>query len=272
MGTLKVAGIKANNLRLDLRASGGRLDLSPLDAELYQGRVAGSLSLVAGTPPRLSMKQSLSGISIGPLLKDALGKESLEGRGNVVLDVTTQGATVTALPKALNGSARVELRDGAVRGFNIAQAIRSASAKLGGASGQHAGTGSQSESTDFSELSGSFRIAHGVAHNDNLLAKSPLLRVTGNGDIDLGEGRLDYVVKATVVGTLQGQGGPELQSLRGQTVPIRLNGPFTAIGYSIDFAGLVQEMAKQKIEEEAKEATAKAQQQLGEKLKGLLGK
>jgi len=272
VGALQVAGIKASQLRADLRAAGGKLDLSPLSAELYQGRVAGSLALTASSPPRLAAQQTLTDINIGALLKDALGKSSLDGRGKVVLDVTAQGATVSALEKALAGSARVELRDGAVRGFNIAQALRKAKAKLSGAAADQTGTGSQSESTDFSEMMASFNIAHGVAHNDDLLAKSPLLRVTGNGDVDLGASRLDYVVKATVVDTLQGQGGPELQALRGQTLPVHLSGPFNAIGYKVDFASLAKDLAKDKVQSQGKEAEAKLKQRLGDKLKGLLGK
>ena len=192
----------------------------------------------------------------------------MEGRGNVVLDVSAQGASVSAIEKGLNGSARMELRDGAVRGINVAQAIRKAKAALGGGTGQQAGAGSQAEKTDFSELTGSFRVANGVAHNDDLLAKSPLLRVTGNGDVDIGASRLNYLVKATVVATLQGQGGPELQALRGQTIPVRVSGPFDKIGYSIDFAGLAQEMAKQKVEEKLKSKVPG----LGDKLKGLFGR
>ncbi|MGZ5155949.1 MAG: AsmA family protein [Caldimonas sp.] len=272
VGTLKAAGIRAGKVHVGLRVNGGRLELNPLDAELYQGRLAGQLSLVAAAPPRLTTKATLSGVSVGPLLKDTLGKASIEGRGNVALDLTTQGGTGTAWKKALDGSARVELRDGSVRGFNIAQILRSAGAKLGAVSAQQAGTASQAESTDFSELSASFRIARGVARNDDLLAKTPLLRVTGNGAVDLGENRLDYLVKATVVATLQGQGGPELQALRGQTVPIRLSGPFAAVGYSVDVAALVEGVARSKLEGKARDATAKAQEQLGERLKGLFGK
>ena len=50
---------------------------------------------------RFVVKQKLSQISVGPLLRDAASKDLLEGRGDVVLDVTTAGTTVTALKKAL---------------------------------------------------------------------------------------------------------------------------------------------------------------------------
>lgn len=77
VGTLQVAGMEASELRADLRAGGGRLELNPLDARLYQGRAAGSASLVASTPPQLSLKQTLSDISVGPLLQDATGRAAV---------------------------------------------------------------------------------------------------------------------------------------------------------------------------------------------------
>jgi AsmA protein len=276
VGTLKAAGVTLQQLRADLRASGGRLVVDPLAADLYGGRATGSAVLADGTPPRLATKQAWSGVALGPLLKDALGKETLTGRGTLALDVAAQGATVAALKQALEGSASVELRDGSVRGFNVAQAVRSAAALLGRPAEAPAGTGSAAEATDFSELSGSFRIRAGVAHNEDLRAKSPLLRVSGSGSVDFGAGRLDYLVKATVVETLQGQGGPELQSLRGLTVPVRLSGPFDAVGYRVDAAGLLQDLARrklqEKLEDKARGTLPPAQQQLLEKFKGLFGK
>jgi AsmA protein len=276
VGALKVAGMAVQHLRADLRVSAGRLVVAPLAAELYGGRASGSLALEAGPPPRLATKEAWSGVALGPLLKDALGKETLTGRGTLALDVATQGATLPMLKRALEGSARIELRDGSVRGLNVAQTVRGAAALLGRGTAAQTGTGSSTEATDFSELTGSFRIRGGVAHNEDLRAKSPLLRVSGSGDIDFGAGRLDYLVKATVVETLQGQGGPELQSLRGLTVPVRLSGPFEAVGYRVETAGLLQDLARRKLqdklEDKARGALPAAQQQLLEKFKGLLGK
>jgi len=276
VGALKAGGIVVQQLRADLRASAGRLVVEPLAAELYGGRASGSLALEAGSPPRLATKQAWSGVALGPLLKDALGKETLTGRGTLVLDVATQGATVAAQKRALEGSARIEVRDGSVRGFNVAQVMRGAAALLGRGTAAQTGTGSAAEATDFSELTGSFRIRGGVAHNEDLRAKSPLMRVSGSGDIDFGAGRLDYLVQATVVETLQGQGGPELHSLRGLTVPVRLSGPFEAVGYRVDTAGLLQDLARRKLQEKLEDksrgALPPAQQQLLEKFKGLLGK
>ena len=136
VGSLKVANLRLSQVRLGLKAAAGALDLNPVSANLYQGTVNGRASLLAAArAPQLHLEQTLVGVSIGPLLKDMTGKESVLGRGNITLDLTAAGATTPALMKTLAGSARLELRDGAVKGINIAQAVRSAKASLGLGSG-----------------------------------------------------------------------------------------------------------------------------------------
>lgn len=281
VGALKAANIKASNVRLDLHAADGKIDMRPLNANLYGGSVAGSLSVVASNPARFTIQQKLTNVQVGPLLKDVLQKEPLlEGQGNVQLDVNTSGGTLPQIKKGLNGTARLELRDGAVRGVNIAQVVRNAKAKIGALRGsggdsgnaQQTGTGSSGEKTDFSEMTASLHINNGVAHNDDLSIKSPLFRIGGAGDVNIGEDRLNYLVKATVVSNLQGQGGPELQTLKGLTVPVRLSGPYTALAWHIDFGGLASDLAKQKLNDKKEELKTKAEDQLKNSLKGLFGR
>lgn len=269
IGALKVAGINATNVRVGLQAHDGKLAIDPLAASLYGGSASGMVTVAAAADAgatRFTLKQTLSGINLGPLLKDALDKQPIDGKGNVQLDVSSVGATVTQLTKGLNGSARVALRDGAVHGVNIAQTIRSAKARIGALRGNDAaqsGTATGDEKTDFSELSASFRIAKGVAHNDDLSAKSPLVRIGGSGDIDLGAQRVDYLARVTVVASLQGQGGPELQALNGLTVPVKLSGPFSSIGWHVDFAGIASGLAKQKLDQKKEEMKSQAEKALG---------
>jgi len=206
------------------------------------------------------------------LLKDAANFDTLEGKGNLSLDVSGQGATVTAIKKALNGSAAIKLADGAIKGINIASTIRDAKAKLGALKGEKSQAASQTEKTDFSELSATFSIKNGVAHNSDLAGKSPLLRLAGEGDIDIGNEKLDYLVKATVVATAGGQGGKELSDLSGVTVPVRLTGSFAAPQYKVDFAGIAAGAAKAVVEKKTEEIKAKAQDQLKDRLKGLFGR
>lgn len=275
VGSLKAQNIRMSNVRMDLKAADGRVDINPMNASLYGGTLSGSASAIAAAKPRIALRQTLSNINVGPLLKDAAAMDKLEGRGNVTLDITGEGALVSQIKKTLAGSARLDLRDGAVKGIDIAKVISTAKARLGQLQGNAApqtGTAAAEDRTGFSELSGSFRINQGVARNDDLRAKSPLMRVDGAGDINIGEDRLDYLVKATVVNTLQGQGGPELQALKGLTVPVRLSGPFTAIGYKVDFGSVATDLVKKQLEGRSGDIRSKAEEQLKSGLKGLFGR
>jgi AsmA protein len=273
IASLKVAHMKATDVRLGLQATGPRVDINPLQATLYGGTLSGSLGATTTRAPRITATQKLSGVALGPLLKDAIDKTPIDGKGDVSLDISTSGATVSQFKKALGGSASLMLRDGAINGINLAAAIRNAKAKLGQAQGApQQGTGSAQDKTDFTELSGSFKIANGVAHNEDLSAKTPLLRLGGNGDINIGTDSLDYTVKATIVPTLEGQGGPELQELKGLTIPVKLTGPFNAVAWRIDFGAMVGDVAKAKVQEKKAAIEAEVKGKLEDRLKGLLGR
>ena len=272
IGSLKLANVNASNVRVDVKAANGRVDASPISANLYQGSINGALSVQSAATPVIAVRQNLTGVNVGPLLKDAANFEALEGKGNVSLDVSGQGNTVSALKKALAGNAAIKLVDGAIKGINIAGSIRDAKAKLGVLKGETTQAASQTEKTDFSELSATFSIKKGVAHNSDLAGKSPLLRLGGEGDIDIGNEKLDYLMKATVVGTAAGQGGKELSELSGVTVPVRLTGSFGAPQYKIDFSGIAAGAAKAVVEKKTEEIKAKAQDQIKDKLKGLFGR
>jgi len=262
IGALKAANVKSSNLNINVRARNGVLNVDPLSAKLYDGTLNGSVTVnAAQSRPSFAIKQSLAGINVGPLLKDAAKVGMLDGKGKVMLNVTTRGNTVSALKQALDGSMSLDLHDGAIKGINIAKKLREAQAMLGRGGGTtQTQTANQAEQTDFSQLKASFKIRNGVAHNDDLLLMSPLLRVTGNGDIDIGHDSLNYVTKAKLVGSLKGQGGQS--NLSGVTVPVRLSGPYSNLKYTLDFGAMVTETAKQKIKN-------KLEEQLKGGLKGL---
>ena len=127
--------------------------------------------------------------------------------------------------------------------------------------------------TDFSALSASFDIVNGVASSTDLDGKSPLLRLSGEGKVDIPASTLDYLAKATVVGTSKGQGGKEVNELSGLTIPVRLTGSFDQLAWAIDWSVAAKEFAKSKAAEklgvdqatiDAKKAELKEQAQAKE--------
>ena len=212
IGALQVSNVKAEQVALAIKAAGGKLDVNPITAGLYEGTLAGSVAVNANDNG-FAVKQQLPGVSVGPLLRDAANKDLLEGRGTVTLDVTTAGNTVTALKKGLAGTANALLKDGIIKGIDIVGAIAAAQALLGSKRlDQQAKGGAK---TEFTELTATFVIKNGVAHNEDLLAKSSLLKLTGRGDVDIAEGTLDYNASATVTSAVAGLGGKNLAQLAG---------------------------------------------------------
>ncbi|MCC7547381.1 MAG: AsmA family protein [Burkholderiales bacterium] len=268
VGRLQASKVKAVNVRVDVRAKDGRLSVDPLGANLYQGSVKGSATIDANAN-RFAIRQTLSGVQIGPLLRDAADKNVLEGRGTVVLDLVTHGARVDDLKRALNGTARIELRDGAVKGVDLAGAVRRVKSLFN--AGDVEGSGSAKDKTDFSELTASFVVRNGVAHNEDLDLKSPFLRVTGSGDVNIPQNAMNYVVKTSVVASMTGQGGADRPELKGLTVPVRVSGPFDALKYEVEFSQMVRGATKERLDA-AKQAGREAVEGAArEKLQELLG-
>jgi len=258
---LVASNVKMEKVNLGIQAAGGRVELEPLSASLYQGNLKGSASVNANTN-RFSMKAQLGGVAIGPLLRDALNNNLLEGRGDVALDVQTGGATVSAMKKTLSGTAKLALRDSGLKGVNLGELLRKAKSLRGSNPPPEQGA-SPAERTDFTELEASFVIKNGIAHNEDLSAKSPLLRLAGSGDIDIGANSIDYLVKASVVASSAGQGGKDLAELRGVTVPVKITGPLDAPRFRADLGAAAGDAVKQRAEEKLKE-------RVQDRLKGLL--
>ncbi len=255
-GDLKIEQLIASNVKLEkvhlgVKAAGGKVDAEPLTADLYQGKLSGAASANANTN-RFALKADLAGVAIGPLLRDALNNDLLEGRGNVALDVQTGGATVSAMKKALSGNANLALRDSSLKGVNLGELLRKARSLRGSNPPAEQGA-TAAERTDFTELAASFVIRNGVAHNDDLSAKSPLLRLAGLGDIDIGANSIDYLIKASVVASSSGQGGKDLAELRGVTVPVKVTGPLDAPRFRADLGATVGNAVKQRAEEKLRE-------------------
>lgn len=234
-GTLKYQPYVMHDLSARAELQDGRLQLSPLRLKIWDGSLDARLNLDTGSTPaqqHLALQATAQDILIQSLLKDVSQTDLLEGRGQLKLDVQTGGASVNALKAALGGNAALQLHDGAIRGINLAQKLREAKAIL--SLDQDATTRArETEKTDFSALSATFKIARGVAANRDLDVRSPFLRLSGSGQVDLPQGRIDYTTRTTLANTTKGQGGADASALAGLTVPVQLVGPFTALDWKI---------------------------------------
>jgi AsmA protein len=277
VGALEVRGLKLADVSAQIDAANGRVAVAPHAAKGYEGTMSGEV-VVDANRNHITLKEKFENVAVGPILRDFAEQDRLEGKGNLTIDVTAAGATVNAMKRALSGTAKVQLRDGSIKGINLAEIIRKGRSMLGGGGSQSAAqgqsAGDKTQKTDFSELNASFAIKNGVAHNEDLDAKSPLFRLGGAGDINIPESSLNYLAKASIVATAEGQGGRERDQLAGVTVPVRLSGTFDDLKYEVDFRSMAGAAAKSQVGEKIKERLGERlkDEKIQDRLKGLLGR
>ncbi len=266
IGKLKASGITSENVVVTIDAKDGLIKLNPMQADLYQGKYQGNVSVDArGDVLKLAIDERLQSIQAGPLLKDLTGDDKISGKADATIKLNGSGKDIDAIKQTLSGNGNFSFSDGALKGINIAETIRKAKAAL---SGQKLTDTAVPESTDFSSLSGSFTANNGIINNDDLEMMSPLLRVNGKGSASLPKETIDYNLRVSIVGTSKGQGGKELEELKGVTIPIKITGTFSEPKPSVDLAAIVKEQASGELKAKAEE---KLKEKLGDDLGGLLG-
>lgn len=270
IGTLKVSNVSMSNVHLQLSGAKGSPKQQVLSASLYGGQIKAT---TRENGKSYAVTTQLQGLNAAPFLKDLTGKDSVSGVGNLNLDVTAAGATVGDVRRSLNGSVNFAVQNGAVKGFNLGQIIRGAQATFAGQ--QASAQDKTTQQTDFATFSASGKFVNGVLKSDTLDAKSPLLRLAGAGEIDLVNETINYVAKPTIVETSQGQGGKELDTLRGVTIPIQLSGNMYAPKYQVMFGEIAKQQATQQLQKQygahQEEIQKKLNEKLGDKLGGDLG-
>lgn len=221
---LKLLNLWMEQIELGMTAKDGVVDLKPLKMLLYDGSFDAAIQINAkGKLPKYKVSKDLKNVQVGKLLTDFSGEDKISGSMTAGASVTTQGEWLSQLKKNSNGNMSLVFADGALKGFNLRYLIDKAKAKLKG----QPGPDEEAQKTDFSALSLTGKISKGVFSSNDLDLQAPALRVGGVGKADLNNETVDYLVKAKLVKTLDGQEGGSQDELSGLLIPVRIKGPFT---------------------------------------------
>ncbi|MCP5152464.1 MAG: AsmA family protein [Ectothiorhodospiraceae bacterium] len=263
IGSLRIAKLKVSNVKLVAKGKDKQLALHPVDAALYGGTYSGNIR-IDGRPkvPVLSVDENLQGVQAGPLLKDMTGSQTLRGTANFSAKLGTRGVDEATLRRNLDGTVAAHFRDGAIVGVDLIALLctglsaldfknldkRSLGNLITGVIGQAIAdkrqrdggqaTGSGQE-TKFAELVANLDVKDGVARNDDLALKSPLVRVGGSGTFDLVREQADYLAQVALVASCKGQGGLDADQLSKIPIPVKVSGPFQKLKYEPDFRGVL---------------------------------
>lgn len=234
-GEIIFGNIVIGESALGLDITNGNLVANLTKMALYQGSGTGKLTLNGRrSTPALAANFNLSGLAIEPFLNAAAGFKRLDGTGLFNIAVTASGASQAQMVNTLNGTGNIDFRNGAIKGINLAQIIRTAlTDPISGWSN------AASSDTDFSELNGSFNITNGVLANNDLKMLGPLLRLTGAGSTSIVQQSINYRLKPKLVASLEGQGGTSDKS--GLDIPVIVTGTWSNPKFAPDLAAVLSD-------------------------------
>jgi AsmA protein len=252
-GKFRIQKLKAMNLHssdvvVQVAADNGLITLGPNQARLYSGKYAGRTTLdVRGKTPMLAMDESVSGVELASMLKDAMQFDKFTGTANLSAKVTAQGLNARQIKETLNGTAAFVVLSGAIKGIDLKKMTDAIAAAKREKNYQkltelkpQAG-----DETRFSQLGGTAQIKNGVVQNNDLKIQSPnFLNISGKGSANLPKETLDYVV---TVGSY----------------PIIIDGPFAKLRFRPDWNAIL----KEKLEEKKSEIKEKLQEKLKDRFK-----
>ena len=121
--TLATAKLGRTAVAANLR--GGHLTVAVGESQAFGGMVKGSFGL-AKSPGGADLKAQLqfTDVDLDQCLGELFGIRRIEGKGNLGFAVEARGESVYDLTQALNGSASLTSRKGAIAGLNVEQLLK----------------------------------------------------------------------------------------------------------------------------------------------------
>jgi len=264
---LTIGDARLAPVAIDTTLGSGVLKMQISNVGAYDGNANGDLTIDATTPnPSFTLRADLTGVRALPLLKGLADFDKLDGKMQTKISVRSTGNNHRAIMAGLQGTAFVVFQDGAIKGLNVAQMIRSLTSNT--LSGWQEG---KEQATDLTQLSASFKIEKGQAVTTDLNLVGPLVRMTGVGTVALDTKQIGFRVEPKLVMTTEGQG--RAGDPVGFGIPVMIEGPWGAPKIYPDLQGILDnpEAGYAKLKEMGKGLFGPNGGGLGAALGGLLG-
>ena len=200
--TLATAKLGRTAVAANLR--GGHFTVTVGESEAFGGVVKGSFGL-AKSPGGAELKAQLQfvDVDLDQALGELFGIRRIEGKGNLGFVVDSHGPSVFGLTEALNGSANLISRKGAIAGLNVEQLLkRLARSPLS------RGNELSSGKTPYNLLAANVKIEQGTIKVDDVRIEGPSLRLALAGSASIPARELDLTGTASLL-TTSGSGTAE---------------------------------------------------------------
>lgn len=257
VGSLKLRKLQFHNADLYLHAKNGEINVSPMTAGFYQGRVSGS-GRFNTRASSYSVNATMNGIRTEKLMMDLTGKAPVDGAGNVKLNLRGSGAGA----RAMDGTVAFDIRNGELNGVDLPYKLRQAYALYEGRKLADAGRAA----TPFSVLAATLNVNDGVLSSNNLDGRTPGIDVDAGGQASLVSRTLNFLAQVGITGAPAGQDWPEFEKLKGLTVPVQIYGSFSNPQWKVNLAGLLRGLVGSELREELDERLEEEKDKLRAKI------
>lgn len=241
--TLILGDIELTNATINAMLKDGQLLATLPTFQGFGGDWAGTVKVDSTRDlPAISFDMSGDNVAISSLLGTLSGFDKLTGTGVVAVQASAEGHSLDAIMNALDGKVSSRLKDGALKGLNVAQLVRSADSLKDVLSGgdlsdlDFGDVLSASAETDFTNFDTALTITDGVASIDIFELLNPVLGIDGTGQINLGKQKLDLRLATSI--DKQASGTGSVIQLNGIPVPVRLSGDWTNLKITPDLDGV----------------------------------
>jgi AsmA protein len=190
-----LANAKLGRTAVAANLHGGHFTVTVGESEAFGGVVKGSFGL-AQSPKGAAMKAQLqfTEVDLDQCLGELFGTRRIEGKGNLGFAVDSKGESVYGLTQALNGTANLVSRKGAIAGLNVEQLLKRL-AKSPLSRGNELSSGK----TPYGLLTANVKIEQGTINVEDVRIEGPSLRLGLSGSASIPARDLDLSGTASLL-------------------------------------------------------------------------
>lgn len=187
--SVTVPGLTIGRSAATVSLKGGKMIADIAELEIDEGTHGGGQLRIdaSGPQPSYDIRGKLEALDVGRAAQAVFGHPTIQGRGDVIVEISAAGDTGATLLGSLDGKLSVLLKDGGRLGLDLNQLIANAKAAEPASVWQAASSGAILVDT----LDARFAVANGIIRTESAEAMSGPRAVKAEGVINLPARQLD---------------------------------------------------------------------------------
>ncbi len=256
IGSMLASGTKMQNITMQVKTNGAKMELDPVKADFYQGSLNTMVRVDAKAEKnKVIVGHSMTKIQAGPLLTDLAGSELMTGLGNLNIDINIDQPFSDIPLKSAHGHIDYSLGDGAIYGIDVFGMMQQALSLLYPEleSEQEDGT----KKTTFALMLIDADINAGILKTNVLKIESPYLLINGDISIDLVNMTINGTIAPMLLDIPDQLVSDKYKKLLKIAIPVSLSGSLLEPTIKIDAKQLIINSQKERIDEEKEKLKGK---------------